>query len=89
MDKPFMTIQQRLNFGLGLHLASVYIYLCIFSKLQGSIFGSAYSSRAYLDRNKGKSHDLCGNVFVSNQMDLNDSMDLAGTKHNQLLKNCA
>ena len=86
MAKHFITIQPRFTAGVSNILATVCIYtiyLCVISKLQWSFFCAAYSSRAYLACNKGKSHELCGNVFVSNQMDLNGSRDPTGTQDNQ------
>ena len=91
MAKPFMTIQPRFSSGISISLATVYIstmYLCIISKLQGSFFCAAYSSRAHFDCDMEESHDRCGKAFVSNQMDLNGSRDLAGIKNNQWPKNC-
>ena len=91
MTKPFITIQPKFNYGLSISLATVYIctiYICIISNLQGSFFCGAYSSRAHLDCNKGEYHDLCGNAFISIQMDLNGSRYLGGIKNNQWPKNC-
>ena len=91
MTRPFITIQPKFNYGLSISLATVYIctiYICIISNLQGSFFCGAYSSRAHLDCNKGESHDLCGNAFVSNQMESNGSWDLAGIKDNKGSKTC-
>ena len=91
MTKPFITIQPKFNYGLSISLATVYIctiYICIISNLQGSFFCGAYSCRAHLDCNKGEYHDLCGNAFISIQMDLNGSRYLGGIKNNQWPKNC-
>lgn len=91
MAKPFMTIQPRFTCGTSISLATVYthtIYLFIISKLQGAFFCDAYSSRVYLDCNNENSHDLCGNAFVSNQMESNGSWDLAGIKDNKGSKTC-
>ena len=91
MAKHFITIQPRFTAGVSNILATVFIYtihLCIISKLQWSFFCAAYSSRANLACNKGKSHESCGNVFVSHQKDLNGSRDLTGTQDNQCPKKC-
>ena len=91
MAKPFMTIQSRFTCGISISLATVYIstiYLFIISKLQGAFFCAAYSSREYLDCNYEKSHDRCGNAFVSNQMESNGNWDPEGIKDNKGSKTC-